>query len=90
MKIINLHHQSFLISNGIDSVTLKNGVNKAPEWVANNSYAKRLKKEGKIFFEHKANNLEILKKQAVERNIPIGEHITEEQLKELLNGKKEI
>ena len=90
MKIINFYHQSFLISNGKERITLKSGVNKAPEWVGNNSYAKKLKEEGKIFFEYKINNLEILKKQAVERNIPFGEHITEEQLKELLNGKKEI
>jgi len=93
MKITNLSVQSFLFKDGKERFFLAGRAMfvEAPEWIANNRQANRLKKEEKVSFEKKIkitykqkllNRIEELGKQA-------GDGATINALEEIL-GKDEV
>lgn len=89
MKVVNISNQAHLIKGGEKngSFLIERGINKAPKWIAENSYAKRLKAESVLLFDEATiTRLQVLKSQADKRNIAYGEYATEEQLEVLLNG----
>jgi hypothetical protein len=59
-----------------------------PDWIASNDYAKKLKQEEIIFFETllEVDELEEIKEIARDKKISFGEHVTIEQLKELISS----
>ena len=92
MYLVNLSVQKFLFSNGNERFTLdgREVAPNAPEWIMENHYALKLKKEEKISFEikKKLTQREKLIERANELGLIFGDDIKVGNLEKMIEAKE--
>jgi len=94
MTVINMNIQAYLFHQDGERYRLgsKCNDNNAPNWIAKNHYAIKLKKEESIFFFEDANSQEMseiekLKEIATEKGIIYGDTISIDELTMLIDDR---